>query len=112
MGLTRTKIDKDIKKFDPGEPYCGDGFWAYRFLLTALETGPDLKAIEEFWSRPKDEARFKIFYRRAVRNRIFIKGKLDAEIYSDGIGLALGSCILNGLIKRVKQTNRATPKGE
>lgn len=111
--MTQKQIDKEIKRFEKN--LDEKGLWAYRLLITFVEVGPFLKRedIDEkvlgYWDGNKKPRFLKTMITRAVNNRIVRYGPkkqtrfLDGEIYEDSIGLALGSCILHGYIKRVKK---------
>lgn len=111
--MNRKKIDKQIFDFEPTIKHFSDTHWAYRVLFTAPEVGPfkdkfDMqRKIEGFWKVKK--GRLNKFIYRAIRNEIVMPAKkkfLDGDIYSDGIGLALGCGVLTGMIERGKTNPR------
>lgn len=107
--MTAKKMDKEIKHIDPKIEKDSEDHWGYRVLLTAATHGPYsstrqiVKAVEKNWPEyPKSV--IEEMCRRAVRNRIVFVGHkyqkafLNAEIFQDSLGLALGVNVLRGYI--------------
>lgn len=97
---TPAYIDKQIKKLDKKENKGSTSWQAYRVLLTAAVVGANAKKILAFW--PKEERKgMPALIQRARKQKIFYpNGKLDGEIYEDGLGLVLGATVLMGFIER------------
>jgi hypothetical protein len=109
--MTKSEIDKEIKHFDKNVKKGTLEHWAYRALLTFPQIGP-FKTRDEvvdktlkFWGQ--DEGPLSTMCVRAWQNKVVRFGPrnqkkyLDGEIYEDGLGLALGACVLSGLMNRV-----------
>lgn len=107
--MTNQKLDTEIKKFEPNIKKGSDEHWAYRVLFSIAEAGPFMtkeEAIKKMEDRWGEEKRISTMVTRAANNRVFRYGVkfqkhfLDSEIYGDGLGAALGACILTGMLKR------------
>lgn len=100
---TKERIDKEIRKFDKAAEPESEVWQAYRVLFTALAVDPPYKVtIPVFWG--SDNAGMVNMIKRAYANGVFYRdGKLSAEIYEDGVGLAMGGAVLLGWVNRVKK---------
>lgn len=93
------KVNREIQKYDPSVKQNSSEFLAYQVLLSAVVAGPRQQQILRFMKTKKWREVIRLV-KIAKRERVFVGDKLCAEIYTDGIGLALGAGLLLGYFKR------------